>query len=198
MQKFKLRSSRRRLGLAIIVTGFALLLHSLWLPAKAELAQFLLARAWTKTLETQQQTPPWPWADHYPVARLIAPSQQIEQIVLAGDSGSVLAFAPGLNMAADSSVTGAKIISAHRDTHFRFLKAVNVDDALVLRTVNELLAYRVTEIHVMNETEFLYPEMNPGGLYLVTCYPFDAMGSASNQRLVVSAVPEPVRKVYNL
>jgi sortase (surface protein transpeptidase) len=42
------------------------------------------------------------------------------------------------------------------------LKAVNVDDALVLRTVNELLAYRVTEIHVMNETEFLYPEMNPG------------------------------------
>jgi len=118
--------------------------------------------------------------------------------VLAGDSGSVLAFAPGLNMAADSSVTGAKIISAHRDTHFRFLKAVNVDDALVLRTVNELLAYRVTDIHVMNETEFLYPEMSPGGLYLVTCYPFDAMGSASNQRLVVSAVPEPVRKVYNL
>ena len=198
MQKLKSRSSRRRLGLAMIVTGFAILLQSLWLPAKAELAQFLLARAWTKTLETQQQTPPWPWADHYPVARLIVPSLQIEQVVLAGDSGAVLAFAPGLNMASDSSEVGAKIISAHRDTHFRFLKDVNVDDALVLRTVSELLAYRVTEIHVMNETEFLYPEMNPGGLYLVTCYPFDAIDSASNQRLVVSAVPEPVRKVHNL
>lgn len=190
--------SFRLLGLITVAVGFALLLSSLWLPAKAELAQMLLARAWTQTLETQQQTPPWPWADHYPVAQLRLPSHQVDQIVLAGDSGAVLAFAPGLNLASAFDSKHAKIISAHRDTHFRFLQHVDIDDPVLLRTSSGESAYRVTEIEILEGSQFLYPSANPDGLYLVTCYPFDSYDQASDQRLVVSAVPEPRQPEYHL
>jgi sortase A len=198
MLTHKFRVSRRLIGLIAVALGLALLMQSLWMPAKAELAQMLLARAWQQTLETEQKTPPWPWADHYPVAQLSLPSHQVDQIVLAGDSGAVLAFAPGLNLATVSEDKSAKIISAHRDTHFRFLQHVDIDDPVLLRTLSGESAYRVTDIEVLEDSQFLYPSANPDGLYLVTCYPFDSLDQASNQRLVVSAVPEPRQAEYHL
>ena len=66
-----------------------------WIHAKAMLAQSLLETAWSETLRTGKEVKPWPWADTWPVARLTVPRLGIRRIVLAGASGSSLAFGPG-------------------------------------------------------------------------------------------------------
>ncbi|MGD8582011.1 MAG: class GN sortase, partial [Gammaproteobacteria bacterium] len=66
-----------------------------WIHTKAIAAQVLLERAWQQTLTDNKHHKPWSWADTWPVAELIVPDLAIEQIVLAGDSGAILAFGPG-------------------------------------------------------------------------------------------------------
>ena len=125
---------------AIIVILLSISLWQLasasWIHGKAFIAQQLLNHSWQKTLlnrdknntdrnnkKESKQHKPWPWADTWPVAKLSVPKLEINQIVLAGDSGSSLAFAPGYSLASASPNTvGTTLISAHRDTHFKFLK----------------------------------------------------------------------------
>ncbi|MBT8063350.1 MAG: class GN sortase, partial [Gammaproteobacteria bacterium] len=78
----------------MIITAAFLLLQALWIPAKAELAQWLMARAWQRSLEGSTDVRPWPWADTRPVAVLEAPRLGIRQFVLEGASGRNLAFGP--------------------------------------------------------------------------------------------------------
>ena len=69
--------------------------HGAWIHAKAQLAQYLLQRAWTRTLRGEPASKPWPWADTWPVARLRVPAHGVDLIVLTGVSGLTLAFGPG-------------------------------------------------------------------------------------------------------
>ncbi len=65
------------------------------------------------------------------MAEIAIPAVDLIEIVLAGDSGSALAFGPGLSLAgAALNVEGVKLISAHRDTHFKKLRHIKVDDAI--------------------------------------------------------------------
>ena len=85
----------RRWAVGLLVAlGVALLAAGFWLPAKAELAQHLLNRAWNRTTEGDAAAKPWPWADTHPVARLALPGSGEPLTVLAGASGRNLAFAP--------------------------------------------------------------------------------------------------------
>ena len=106
-----------------------------WIYAKARLAQFLLQRAWSRTLAGESTVKPWPWADTWPVARLRVPSQGIDVIVLNGAYGRTLAFGPGY--AESSSFPGSPgttILTGHRNTHFEFLKRLKQDDEIVVET----------------------------------------------------------------
>ncbi|HWN39143.1 MAG TPA: hypothetical protein VNP02_11640, partial [Gammaproteobacteria bacterium] len=77
----------RRLTLgALIALAVALLAAGFWLPAKAELAQHLLNRAWQRTADGDAMARPWPWADTHPVARLTLPDNDEPLTVLAGAS----------------------------------------------------------------------------------------------------------------
>ena len=94
---------------------------------KALLAEQLIEAAWQKTLAGEADVKPWPWADTWPVAKLSMPRLGVEQIILSGDSGRVLAFAPGFAQStALPGTTGLSVISGHRDTNFHFLKDVPV------------------------------------------------------------------------
>ena len=96
-----------------------------YIHAKAVFAQLLLETAWTETLNGQKEVKPWPWADTWPIARLSAPALGISRIVLAGASGSSLAFGPGHLFGSSSpGEKGNVIISGHRDTHFSFLEKI--------------------------------------------------------------------------
>ncbi len=183
--------SRRlvKAGLVVIcVASLSLIGQALWIPAKAQVAQWLLADAWQRSVHSGESVKPWPWADHWPVARLNMPELAIDQIVLAGDTGSVLAFGPGENMQAKALESGARIISGHRDTHFAFLKEVAVGQMLNLADGQGQTRYRIESIQVVDSARVqLHPEAYPNGLLLVTCYPFDALAAGGTQRLVVMA-----------
>ena len=165
---------------------------ALYIDAKAWLAQRLLERAWAQTVAGEAHVKPWPWADTWPVARLHAPSQRADLIVLDGASGRTLAFAPALaSGSAGPGLAGVTVIEGHRDTHFRFLREVKAGDLLELedaRGVRERFTVSTTEI-VDRRTSGLNAEAGRRALVLVTCFPFDAVVPGGPMRYVVTAEP---------
>lgn len=164
-----------------------------WIQGKAIVAQHLLDHSWQQTLDTTEEGThhhkPWPWADTWPVARLIVPRLGIEQIVVAGDSGSSLAFAPGLSFAsAAPGDSGLSMISAHRDTHFRFLQALAIGDRLLLQTRDKTTVYEISHFQVVDSDRYtLSSQTEEDLLVLVTCYPFDAITTGGSQRFLAFA-----------
>lgn len=161
-----------------------------WIYAKAGLAQFLLQRAWSRALTGEPMPKPWPWADTWPVARLRMQHSSIDLIVLAGASGRTLAFGPGhVTSSALPGQKGTVMLTGHRDTHFRFLKDVKLDDGLALTGRDgTTLHYRVIGQRVMDSRRELIPtEQDTEDLVLVTCFPFDAIQAGGPLRYVVRA-----------
>ncbi len=160
--------------------------------AKAWVAGKLIARAWQETLQGAVQARPWPWADTWPVAAIEVPRLAVKQIVLSGDNGSVLAFAPGQT---EHSQTGLDIISAHRDTHFRFLQQLQVGDEIILRKPGNSVHYQIQSLTVVDQRDFqidpglFYDQQEPAmvSLMLVTCFPFDGLRAGGHERFIVLA-----------
>ena len=163
-----------------------------WIYAKARLAQFLLQRAWSRTLAGESTVKPWPWADTWPVARLRVPSQGIDVIVLNGAYGRTLAFGPGY--AESSSFPGSPgttILTGHRDTHFEFLKRLKQDDEIVVETAaGSTQRYLVLDSQIVDaRIASIALADGEDQLVLVTCYPFDTIVPGGPLRYVVSAAP---------
>ena len=165
-----------------------------YIHAKAVLAQFLLESAWSETLEGQKEVKPWPWADTWPIARLSAPAYGISHIVLAGASGSSLAFGPGhLFGSAKPEEKGNIIISGHRDTHFSFLENIKKGDHIELQSNKRTSAYQVVDIQIIDKTKMeTIPVDTEHKLILITCYPFDAIQSGGSLRYMITAKYLPV------
>src|SRR5262249_16686500 len=130
----------------LATVGCVLIGQGLYIHAKALLAQVLLERAFTQSLEARVPVKPWSWADTWPVARVSVPRIGKSAIVLAGSSGQALAFGPGqIERTPDAGEEGTAIYAAHRDTHFAFLKDVRVgDDILVTRRDGKTVRFPVT------------------------------------------------------
>lgn len=187
----------RRAGIVLIVAllgcGVFLLGHGVWIPAKAELAQHLLQRAWARTVAGERAVKPWPWADTWPVARLRLPAHGVDLIVLAGVSGRTLAFGPGhMPGTPVPGRGGVAVVAGHRDTHFRFLRDVKAGDEILVETPGRPLArFRVRERAVVDaRTAVLAGADDARGLVLVTCYPFDALRPGGPLRYLVLAEAE--------
>ena len=163
-----------------------------WIHTKAIAAQILLDRAWQQTLIDHDQTRPWPWADTWPVAELIVPELDISHIVLAGDSGATLAFAPGHSFAsALPDEHGTVMISGHRDTHFRFLQDLKQGTRLILKTKSAIHYYTVIKTQVVDSRNYKVDSDNDE-LILVTCYPFNSAITGGNERYLVYAQREQI------
>src|SRR2546421_8961149 len=174
----------------LLVVGGMSLGSGAYLYAKAQLGQWLLHRAWARTQASGKPARPWPWADTQPIARLMVPRQRVDLLVLAGASGRTLAWGPGhLDGSAAIGVAGNAVLSAHRDTHFRFLARVAIGDRLVVeRADGRRLAYRVRDIAIVDARELAMPrDTEYPTLTLVTCYPFDALVPGGPLRYVVTA-----------
>lgn len=174
------------LGVCLAIGGLG---SSGYVHGKAMMAQWLLQRAWKQGEASGAAVRPWPWADTWPVARLYVPRLQVDQIVLAGAGGRSLAFAPSLSLAgALPGQAGNAVISAHRDTHFSFLRQLRVGDRLWVTTAQGRYAYQIDSLRVADSR---HERIAIGGalarLTLVTCYPFDAVVPNGPLRFVVSA-----------
>lgn len=178
----------RLVAVALMVGGLLLLAGGLWMPAKAALAQVLLRQAWSQS--DGEPIRPWPWARTCPVARLTVPSLGIDRIVLEGDQGAALAFAPGhVEGTAAAGEDGNIVLAGHRDTVFRFLGKLELGDELKLESADGgNRTYVITDTAVVHEddTTVLDPTDEPT-LTLVTCYPLDGTRPGGPLRYVVVA-----------
>jgi sortase A len=161
-----------------------------WIEAKAHLAQVLVRRAWRQTAAGAEDERPWPWADTYPVARLLVPGQGIETFVLAGASGRTLAFGPGhLDGTPRPGSRGNAVISGHRDTHFAFLRRLRKGDAVEVEDRDgRRQRFVVASTRVVDRDDLsITADAGDTRLTLVTCYPFDAIRPGGPLRYVVVA-----------
>ena len=184
-------SSVRKLIVAcLLCLGFWQLGQGAYIPAKAWLAQELMQRAWTRAAHDIDRQVPWPWADTWPVARLQAKSGEIDLIVLAGGSGRTLAFGPGhLSASALPGDAGNSVIAGHRDTHFSFLRDVEIGEPLVIqRITGRKHVYEVVGIDVVDSRRgSLQLDTDASYLSLVTCYPIDQAEAGGPMRYVITA-----------
>ena len=185
------RNSRRAACLALLVLGVLSLGQGGYIYAKAALAQLLLRQAWAATRGGEQQARPWPWADTWPVARLLSPRHDVDLIVLEGATGNSTAFAPGHVLgSAPPGAAGNVALAAHRDTHFRFLKHLQRGEELLLELPDgNVQRYEVQSLSVVDERDTRLLETPGSWLTLVTCYPFDALVAGGPLRYVVQAAP---------
>jgi sortase A len=175
------------LPLLIAVIGLILLGQGAYIHAKALLAQVLLERAFEKTIATGRETKPWSWADTWPVARIEVKRLHASTIVLAGSSGQALAFGPGhVERTPDAGERGVAVYSAHRDTHFAFLKNVLIGDEIdVKRQDGQTFRYRVDRASVVRfDASGIDPLAGGHELVLSTCWPFDALTQGPERYLV--------------
>lgn len=184
-------AGRRACALALLLLSGLLLVQALWIPAKAGLAQWLLARSWDEARAQGEAQPPWAWADTRAVALLRRAGEPDGQIVLAGDSGRVLAFGPGWNEASSAPGTpGTVVISAHRDTHFAWLRDVVPGTRVELQGLHGTRRYRLQDRRVVDVREHaLAPDAAEDQLLLVTRWPFDAVDAGGPLRLVLRFSP---------
>jgi len=185
--------NRRRASLVgaglLAVAGLGMIGHGLYIPAKAMVAQVLLDRSWTSA-RAGRAAAPWPWADTRPVARLLVPRLRRSQILLAGAHGRSLAFGPGhVSGTALPGRRGHSVVSAHRDTHFAFLRDLRRGDLLVVEAPDgRHRAYRVSDLRIMDtRRDDLVHDPAADRLTLVTCYPFGAWRAGGPLRYLVSA-----------
>lgn len=163
-------------ALAILIAGMLIAAQALFIPVKAQVAQILMANAWSTTLATGAPTRPWSWADFTPVAKLTFPDQHRSVLALSDAAGESLAFGPTLMAAsARPGARGVTVFAAHRDTHFSFLDQLKPGDPVTLTTRDGPLTYTVTGHEVVRwNASGIHPEDNgPSRLALVTCWPLD-------------------------
>ena len=190
------RALYRRLALASVFgLGLWQTGEGLWIPAKAWLAQQLIAQAWDEAMATRRPVPPWPWADTTPVARLVVPALGVDQIVLAHATGRTLAFGPAhLDGSPSPGAAGLSVVSGHRDTNFRFLADVAPGTGLrIQRADGAWVDYVIREVQVVDGRMARLPLIGngPPQLALTTCYPFDAVMPGGPLRLVALAEAVP-------
>lgn len=162
---------------------------SIWIFAKAQLAQVLLERAFTQSILKGEPVKAWSWADTYPVARIKVGRINAEAIVLNGSSGQAMAFGPALvNETARPGTRGTSVMAAHRDTHFSFLKNVQVGDLIEVERNDGLsFTYRAKQMRIVDWNKSGIDAHAAGfNLVLATCYPFDAI-THGPKRFIVEA-----------
>ncbi|MCP1847936.1 MULTISPECIES: class GN sortase [unclassified Bradyrhizobium] len=179
--------------LAFALIGLILFGQGAYIHAKALLAQVLLERAFTQSIATGQPVRPWSWADTWPVARIEVKRLHASAIVLAGSSGQALAFGPGhVEQTVDAGERGVAVYSAHRDTHFHFLRDVTIGDEIdVTRSDGKMFRYRADRSSVVRfDQSGIDPLTDRRELVLSTCWPFDALRSGPERYLLHATLVE--------
>jgi len=133
---------------------------------------------------------PWPWADTWPIARLIVPTLGIDQIVLEGAYGRTLAFGPG-HVESTGPLEGSDsiILTGHRDTHFRFLEQLQAGETILIQArtgVWDRFAVQDRQI-VDSRKAIISTQKDKRHLILVTCYPFHPIEPGGPLRYMVTA-----------
>jgi sortase A len=107
-------------------------------------------------------------------------------IIIEGDDGKTLRRAaghvPGTALPGQPGNVG---ITGHRDTFFRPLRNIQLDDVITLTTLQGEYRYRVVSTKIVSPEDVAVLDSTDGEiLTLVTCHPFYFVGAAPNRFIV--------------
>ncbi len=191
---------RKRAGQALIVVGALLLSFVGARYAHGALRQDAARRAW----EAAQAQSAFavanagldahvlgaPWSIGSPIARLVIPVLDLDEIVLEGVGDEELNAGPGhLPGSVLPGERGNAIVSAHRDRHFSRLGSLQVGDEITTETAPARpMKWIVISRRVVGSGEpALFSTPDPT-LTLTTCWPIRYVGTAPD-RLIITAKP---------
>jgi sortase A len=124
------------------------------------------------------------------VGRIEIPRLGVSAVIRAGTDARTLRLAvgyiPGTALPGDPGNFG---LAGHRDTFFRKLRDINPDDEIRIVTTDGVFRYDVQRTSiVMPEDVWVLDPTNYPALTLVTCYPFNYVGSAPKRFIVRAAL----------
>jgi sortase A len=120
------------------------------------------------------------------VAKLTIPRLDTVLYVVEGTDNADLKRGPGhLRGSVLPGQKGNCVIAGHRDTHFRVLRNIEKGDEILLERNGQEFRYRVdgTTVVSPDNTASLLPTRD-AVLNLITCYPFQYIGSAPRRFIV--------------
>ena len=120
------------------------------------------------------------------IGRLEIPRLELSVVIIEGDDSKTLRRAVGHIPATPiPGQTGNVALTGHRDTFFRPLRKIRVNDIIVLTTLQGEYHYRVVSTRVVSPDNVAVLNASDGeSLTLVTCYPFYFVGSAPSRFIV--------------
>lgn len=123
------------------------------------------------------------------IAALSIPRVQLSTMVLHGSDAQTLQRGPGhLEHTAVPGETGNIVIAGHRDSFFRPLRHIRLDDDIFLDTQVGRFHYRVTSLRVVGPRDIsVLASTSEEVLTLITCYPFWVLGHAPDRFIVRAA-----------
>jgi LPXTG-site transpeptidase (sortase) family protein len=187
---------RRRVGVLLYIGGGALLLHAGSTYARGALARSEARAAWERA-EARRAVRDARLIDldegsslvrpGAPVARLVIPSIDLDEIVVEGVGDDELNAGPGhLPGSAMPGDVGNAVISAHRDRHFSTLGELRIGDTVYTETGSRRAAWVVTARRVVGAGKPALFSSDEPVLTLTTCWPIRYFGSAPD-RLIIEA-----------
>jgi sortase A len=122
-----------------------------------------------------------------PVARLLIPSIDLDQIVVEGVGPIELNAGPGhYPGSALPGETGNAIISAHRDRHFRRMGEIEVGTTIRTETRTGVTEWVVTERRIVSRDAPALFQESEATLTLTTCWPIRYFGPAPDRLLLIA------------
>jgi LPXTG-site transpeptidase (sortase) family protein len=126
-----------------------------------------------------------------PVARIVIPKIDLDEIVLEGVEGEELNAGPGhLPGSPLPGERGNAVISAHRDRHFKHFDAIDVGDTITTESGARQDRWVVISTRVVDANAPALVRTKDKTLTLTTCWPIRYVGTAP-ERLIVTAKPAP-------
>ena len=174
------------LGSALMVGGAAFLASYWWAMHERAVAQ-RRAKEWlNRSITVDHRSPAPPVRRGDVVGEIQIPRLRLSVMVFEGDDAGILKQGAGhIPGTAFPSGRGNIGIAAHRDTYFRPLRNIHVNDVIALKTQAGASRYAVTETEIVQPSDIGVLAPAPGrDITLVTCYPFYFVGSAPKRFIV--------------
>jgi sortase A len=182
------------IGLSLLGGALAVIVHARVYQARQGRAFSMLERASSRSnAAPEPASTQAPDIDPLVLGRIEIPRIAVSAIVREGDDVGTLAVAVGhVPGTARPGEGGNMALAGHRDSFFRALRHIRVDDAIRIRTAGRFYDYRVvsTEVVGPGETRVLGPTAETV-LTLVTCYPFGLLGHAPDRFVVRARLSAP-------
>ncbi len=131
-----------------------------------------------------------------PIGRIEIPRVGVRAMIVNGTSAACLRRAVGHIEGTPLFGSAGNVgLAGHRDTFFRGLRHISKGDRIEVRTLQGVFVYVVesTEVVPPTDVQVLDASVRPT-LTLVTCFPFDYVGSAPS-RFIVRASEETTQAV---